>query len=124
MSSAPNVAAMHKAQSPYSVNAVAAAAAVAAVAERAYIENYAREALAAREMIYRGLDKLGIAYWKSEANFVLFQAGERAIAIRDALRDRGVLVRDRSYEIAGTVRVTCGTCAQAERFLAELERLW
>ncbi len=54
----------------------------------------------------------------------LFQAGDRAIAIRDTLRDRGVLVRDRSYEIAGCVRVTIGTRAQTERFLTELENVW
>jgi histidinol-phosphate aminotransferase len=40
------------------------------------------------------------------------------------LRDRGVLVRDRSYEIPGCVRVTIGTRAGAERFMAELWRLW
>ena len=34
------------------------------------------------------------------------------------------LVRDRSYEIAGCVRVTIGNRAQIERFLAELEALW
>ena len=55
---------------------------------------------------------------------MLFEAGDRAIPIRDALRERGVLVRDRSYEIPGCVRVTIGTRAQIERFLAELEKLW
>ena len=54
---------------------------------------------------------------------MLFQAGDRAIPIRDALRERGVLVRDRSYEIPGCVRVTIGTRAQIERFLTELESL-
>ena len=53
-----------------------------------------------------------------------FEAGDRAIQIRDALRDRGVLVRDRSYEIPGCVRVTVGTRAQIERFLEELEEIW
>ncbi len=43
---------------------------------------------------------------------MLFQAGERAIPIRDELRRRGVLVRDRSYEIPGCVRVTVGTREQ------------
>jgi histidinol-phosphate aminotransferase len=67
---------------------------------------------------------LGIPFYPSQANFVLFRAGDRAIPIRDALRDRGVLVRDRSYEIPGCVRVTIGNRAQIERFLGELEALW
>lgn len=123
-SSAPNVAWMKKAQSPYSVNTLAALAARAAIRDRAYLESYVDEVLAARAMAYDGLRKLGIRTFPSEANFILFHAGDRAIAIRDALRERGVLVRDRSYEIPGCVRVTIGTRAQIERFLAEMEKLW
>jgi histidinol-phosphate aminotransferase len=74
--------------------------------------------------VYDGLRKLGIPFYPSQANFVLFRAGDRAIPIRDALRERGVLVRDRSYEIPGCVRVTIGNRAQIERFLGELGALW
>ncbi len=115
---------MHKAQSPYSVNMLAALAARAAIQDREFIANYVKEVLAAREMVYEGLRKLGIEFYPSQANFVLFRAGDRAIPIRDALRDRGVLIRDRSYEIPGCVRVTVGNRAQIERFLSELEALW
>jgi len=123
-SSVENVRWMHKAQSPYSVNMLAALAARAAIQDREHIANYVKEVLAAREMVYEGLRKLGVPYFPSQANFVLFRAGDRAIPIRDALRDRGVLVRDRSYEIPGCVRVTIGNRAQIERFLGELEALW
>jgi len=123
-SCAENVAWLRKAQSPYSVNMMAAVAAGAAVQDREFLDNYAAEVLAARELLYRGFDCLGISYIPSQANFVLFRAGQRAAAIRDALRERGVLIRDRSYELPGCVRVTLGTCAQIERFLKELETLW
>jgi histidinol-phosphate aminotransferase len=103
---------------------MAALAARAAIRDRAYVDAYVDEVLAARAMAYEGLHKLGIKTFPSEANFILFQADERAIPIRDALRERGVLVRDRSYEIAGCVRVTIGTRAQMERFLEELGKLW
>jgi len=119
-----NVRWMHKAQSPYSVNMLAALAARAAIQDPQYVAVYVKEILAARELVYQGLDKLGIPYYKSQGNFVLFHAGDRAIPIRDGLRERGVLIRDRSYEIAGTVRVTIGNRKQIERFLAELEALW
>jgi histidinol-phosphate aminotransferase len=119
-----NVQWMKKAQSPYSVNMLAAVAARAAVQDRESVASYVGEVLAAREMAYVGLDRLGVPYCPSQANFILFRAGDRAIPIRDALRERGVLVRDRSYEIAGCVRVTIGTRDQIERFLAELEKLW
>jgi histidinol-phosphate aminotransferase len=123
-SGAENVSWTKKAQSPYSVNTMAALAARAAIRDGAYVESYVDEVLAARALAYDGLHRLGIKTFPSEANFILFQAGERAIPIRDALRDRGVLVRDRSYEIPGCVRVTIGTRAQIERFLEELAKLW
>ena len=119
-----NVEFLHKAQSPYSVNSVAVLAARAAIQDRPYIEKYVTEVLAARELLYVGLEKLGIKYYESRANFVLLEAGDRAIPLRDQLRQRGVLVRDRSYEIPGCVRVTVGTRDQVRRFLTELEQIW
>lgn len=123
-SNAENVRWMHKAQSPYSVNMLAALAARAAVRDGEYVANYVQEILEARELACAGLTRLGIRFYPSRANFVLFYAGDRAIPVRDALREKGVLIRDRSYEIAGCVRVTIGTRAQIERFLSELELLW
>jgi histidinol-phosphate aminotransferase len=119
-----NVEFLHKAQSPYSVNTVAALAARAAILDTTYVQKYVMEVLAARELLYVGLEKLEIPYYESKANFVLFHAGDRAIPVRDELRRRGVLVRDRSYEIPGCVRVTVGTREQIRRFLAELEEIW
>ncbi|MCS7041986.1 MAG: histidinol-phosphate aminotransferase family protein [Bryobacteraceae bacterium] len=119
-----NVAFLRKGQSPYSVNALAALAVRAAVEDREYLENYVRQALAARGLLYEGFRRRGIRYWPSQGNFVLFEAGARAIEIRDALRARGVLVRDRSYELPGTVRVTAGTPAQVARFFDALDEVW
>ncbi|MDQ2841382.1 MAG: histidinol-phosphate transaminase [Acidobacteriota bacterium] len=123
-SQAPNMAHVKRAQSPYSVNSLAAMAARIAVQDQAFVEEYVLEVLAARELLYVGLERLKISYIESMANFVLFQAGERAVAIRDELRKSGILIRDRSYEIPGAVRVTVGTRDQVLRFLDELEKIW
>jgi histidinol-phosphate aminotransferase len=115
---------LHKAQSPYSVNMLAILAAQAAVEDVDYVRAYVTEALAARELLCLGLEKLGIGYVPSSANFVLGRFGARAIEVRDALRTRGILVRDRSYEAAGCVRITVGTRDQTRRMLAVLEEIW
>src|SRR5262249_41500227 len=101
-----NIEFLHKAQSPYSVNALAVVGAQAAVADTAYIHTYVAEVLAARELLCVGLEKLGIGYVPSSANFVLASLGKRAIEVRDELRAQGILVRDRSYEAPGCVRMT------------------
>ena len=71
-----------------------------------------------------GLEKLGIGYVPSSANFVLGRFGARAIEVRDALRAQGILVRDRSYEAPGCVRITVGTREQTRQMLAALEDIW
>jgi histidinol-phosphate aminotransferase len=123
-SQAANVKHLHKAQSPYSVNMLAALAAEAAVQDTEFVANYVAEALSAREVLRAGLAKLGIEQAKSSANFILGYFGDRAIEVRDALRDKAILVRDRSYEIPGGVRITAGTREQAQAVLDELEKIW
>ena len=119
-----NVAYLRKAQSPYSVNALAALAARAAIRDTAYVQRYVAEVREARDLLYQAFARLGVPYIRSEANFVLFRAGNRALELRDKLRAAGVLVRDRSYEIPGCVRVTVGTKEQIQRFISELEKIW
>jgi histidinol-phosphate aminotransferase len=119
-----NVAYLRKAQSPYSVNMLAALAAQAAVKDKAYVKKYVAEALAARKLLCEGLDKLGIPHVPSSANFVLTNMNTRATEVRDALRGHAILVRDRSYEIAGGLRITVGTRAQTRALLRELKRIW
>jgi histidinol-phosphate aminotransferase len=119
-----NITLMRKAQSPYSVNMLAALAARVAVNDREYVSNYVKEVLAARDLLYSGLQQLGVPFYRSEGNFVLVRFGARATEVREKLAAAGVLVRDRSYELAGCVRVTVGTREQTARFLSGLERIW
>jgi len=123
-SNANNIQYLHKSQSPYSVNMLAALAARVAVQDTSYVTKYVTEVLAARELVYVGLEKLKIPYFESQGNFVLMQLGARAAEVRDGMRERGMLVRDRGHEIPGTVRVTVGTRDQMREFLAALEQIW
>lgn len=117
-----NIAWLHKAQSPYSVNVVAVVAAVAAAKDVAHVRAYVNEVLAARLLVEDGLSAMGLRWYPSAGNFILFDVGSRASTIRDELKQTGILIRDRSYEISGCVRVTIGTRAQMKQFLNELEK--
>jgi histidinol-phosphate aminotransferase len=118
-----NMAYVRKAQSPYSVNSLAAMAVRIAIKNQKFVEEYVLEVLAARELLYVGLERLKIPYIASQANFVLFQAGARSTEICDELRNRGILVRDRSHDLPGCLRVTVGTRDQVQQFLDELEQI-
>ena len=119
-----NIAHLHKAQSPYSVNSLAAIAAQAAVQDTEFVRNYVAEVLESRQLLAGHLETLGIPYVRSHANFILTLVGDRAREIRDALRGHAILVRDRSYEIPGGLRITLGTVAQTKLLLSGLEAIW
>ncbi|MGH9276161.1 MAG: aminotransferase class I/II-fold pyridoxal phosphate-dependent enzyme, partial [Acidimicrobiales bacterium] len=70
------------------------------------------------------LADLPVDVWPSGANFVLFRPRERdGAAVWQALLDRSVLVRDCSSwpRLDGCLRVTIGTTAEDDAFLAALE---
>ena len=119
-SQAENIAMVRKFQSPYSVNSLAVACALEAVKDQDYIQSYVDEVLKAREMLCEGLDRMGLFHYPTHANFVLVRFGDRAKEIHEGLRQRGVLVRDRSHEIPGTIRITAGTRRQVRRMFKVL----
>jgi len=103
--------------SPYSVNSLALACLPAALNDRAYIDNYVAEVLAARVEFAAALEEMGVHYWPSEANFILVYIGPLHTHFCKAMHDRGILVRDRSADPGcdGCVRITIGTRDQMQR---------
>lgn len=122
VSSADNIAWARRAQSPYSVNFLAVAAAQAAVQDTEFVANYVREVFVARQMVQDAFTRLGLRWFLSDGNFVLFDAGSRKQQILDHMKSRGILIRDRSHEIDGCVRVTIGTIDQMKLFITEMDK--
>jgi histidinol-phosphate aminotransferase len=110
---------------PYSINVAAAKALPAALADRAHVERYLHETAASKEMLYQALDRFGVGYWPSAANFVLARFGDRAKPITAALQSRGIYVRDRSGEDAcrGCVRITTGLIEHTRQCIEALEEV-
>lgn len=103
--------------SPYSVNSLALACLPAALEDAAYIDWYVAEVLDAREELTAALDRMGVRWWPSRANFVLTYIGPKHAEFCKAMREGGVLVRDRSADPGcdGCVRITIGTREQTAR---------
>lgn len=118
--SAEIISVLNRVRQPFNVNAIAQAAALAALEDRAFTERCARENRAGLVQLEAGLQHLGVTFVPSVANFVLARVGDGA-RVFDALQHRGVIVRPmRSYAMPEWVRVSVGTREQNERFLAEL----
>ena len=95
----------------------------AALGDQAHLDGYRTQVRASKAKFYAFCDRLGLGYWRSDANFVLVRVGARATAVVDALRERRIFVRDRSGEpgCAGCIRITAGIVAHTDACLSALE---
>ncbi|MGO8718656.1 MAG: histidinol-phosphate transaminase [Acidobacteriaceae bacterium] len=114
---------IRKVSSPYNVNSIALECLPEALADEAYISWYADQVLQSRATAEQALTKLKVPYWPSHANFILMNIGGKHKAFVDAMRQQGVLVRDRSSDPGcdGCVRITLGTVEHTHRGIVALE---
>jgi histidinol-phosphate aminotransferase len=110
------MAMLRRVASPYNVNAVALAILPEALRDQRYVENYVAEVRRGRERLQHELKALGLRYWPSHANFVLVRIGSAHTEFVQALRVRGILVRDRSSDpgCEGCVRLTVGSAEHVQ----------
>lgn len=104
---------------PYHLSALTQAAARAALAHRESLLATVAAIKQQRDRIVSGLRERGFLVADSDANFVLFATGGDQRVIWRALLDRGVLVRDAGLD--GWLRVTAGTAAETDAFLAAID---
>jgi histidinol-phosphate aminotransferase len=75
-----------------------------------------------RERVAAALKAIDLFSWPSHANFLLIKVGEKHRDFVVAMRQRGILVRDRSSDpgCEGCVRITIGSDPQTARLVAAL----
>jgi len=113
---------LKKVSSPYNVNGVALAVLPEALADDDYLQWYVEQIRVGRERVAAALKELGVRSWPSAANFVLMDIGARHKQLCEVMRERGVLLRDRSTDPGcdGYVRITVGVEEQVTRGLDAL----
>lgn len=115
---------LNRIREPFNVNSLAQAAALACLADQPYYRTLARKIERQREVLYRGIRKLGLKYVESYTNFVLIDMRQDASGIAKALQGAGVIVRDMSvWGLKHFIRVTIGTEAENKRFLNALRKV-
>jgi len=123
------MAMVRRVASPYSVNAAALAVLPEALQDQEYVGRYVAQVLRNRERLQQELGKLGLHYWPSHANFVLVRIGSAHAELVRALRDRGILVRDRHSDrhsdprCEGCVRLTVGSDEHTETLIGALRKV-
>ncbi len=107
---------------PFLINTLSLEAAIAALDDDAFIQKTVQVVNEGKTYLYPELDKIGIKYWKSQANFILLNPPMSEIEFRDRILQEGIMVRPAtSFGAPGCVRVTIGTAAANRAFIAGLK---
>ena len=115
-------AAVDAVRQPFSVNALAQAAAAEAIQHQDYVAERAAEILIERVYVEEQLGELGLETSETQANFSWVGLGDRDEGeVVESLARAGVLIRaGAGLGGPGHIRVTYGTRAENEKFLAAL----
>ncbi len=109
---------LNRVRAPYNVNRLAQVAALAALGDRAHLERTRALVLAERPRLIAELTRRGATVPPSQSNFLLVGVGDRAPALRTALLESGLLVRDGAgVGFPGHLRIAIGTPEDNTRLL-------
>ena len=113
---------MNRVRQPFNVNHLAMVAATAALGDDTFIAKSRKVNSDGLKFLSAEFARRGIEFIEPFGNFITFKAGAAA-AIFAALLRQGVIVRPvAGYGMPEYLRVTVGTQAQNERFLAALDQ--
>jgi len=109
---------------PFSVNRMGQIAALAALTDTHFVEASRKNNSEGKTYLYAELDKLGVSYLKTEANFIFINLNEDADMVFMQLMRRGIIVRPlSSFGMPGSIRVTIGTQDQNKKFIKALSEV-
>ena len=117
------VATLDQVQVPFHVNLLAQRAAAAAIEDSAFIERTLAMLAEGRRFLYRELERLGVEFVPTHANFVFVGVRCPAREMFERLLAQGVIVRPcDGFDAPEHIRVTIGLPEQNARFIRALER--
>ncbi|MBM4421601.1 MAG: histidinol-phosphate aminotransferase family protein [Chloroflexi bacterium] len=124
----PELAGVYRAVArPFTVNSITLALAERVLQDEAAVGRRTAQARTERTRIFAALRRVpAVEAFPSSANFVLFRVREDAAAVHARFLAQGVLIRDVSSwpGCAGCLRVTVGTPAENDRFIAALDAVF
>jgi histidinol-phosphate aminotransferase len=111
---------MNRVRQPFNVNSLGLAAAAAALDDMEFVARSYALNLSGMRQLEEGARGLGLEFIPSSGNFISVRVGKAGEVFKRLLR-RGVIVRPlANYGLPEHLRVTVGTAAENERFLAAL----
>jgi histidinol-phosphate aminotransferase len=112
---------LERARHPFNVNSMAQAAALGALRDAYHLARVRELTHRGLEKLERAFDELGLAWARSDANYVLVEVGEDAAGLYQRLLRRGVITRALgAFGLSSHLRVTVGLPEENDRFIEAL----
>lgn len=114
----------NRVRKPFNINSLGQAAAVAALSDRDHLEQVKQLTWSGLDYYYAELDKLGIKYWPSQGNFVLFDTGRDAGEVFQELLKEGVILRPvKPYGMPTYLRMSVGLPEENAAAIAAIKKV-
>ncbi|MBW2108160.1 MAG: histidinol-phosphate transaminase [Deltaproteobacteria bacterium] len=115
---------MNRVRQPFNVNSLAQIGALAALNDTAFFQETIRLVHQELDRLYAEMDRLGLAYLPSQANFFLIDVGIDARVVFENMLRKGVIVRAMTaYGYPTYIRITVGLPKENRRFVKALEEI-
>ena len=112
---------LNRIRQPFNVNLLAQIGARAALEDREFVDRTLHLVHSGLDYLYGELDRLGLTYHPTQANFFLIDMQRDAQAVFEAMLRQGVIVRSmKSYGFPRCIRVNVGTADENRRFITAL----
>ncbi len=114
---------LNRARQPFNVNYMAQSAALAALEDDDHLVATRQMVAEGLAQITQGLQAMGVEYVPSRVNFLLVRVGHGRRVFEELQREQVIVRPMDGYGLPEYVRVTVGTHAENERFLAALAKV-
>ncbi|MEN6440271.1 MAG: histidinol-phosphate transaminase [Syntrophobacter sp.] len=121
----PEIAAfLNRVRQPFNTGSLSQAAALAALDDEEFLVRTREVIWSGMEYLYREMEKMGLNYVPSQANFFLIEMPCEAKRVFEAMLRQGVIIRSMaSYGMDRFIRINAGLPEENERFVGTLKRV-
>ncbi len=114
---------LNRVHQPFNTGSLSQVAAIAALEDDDFVRATQEAVWTGLDTLYRGIEKLGLSYVPTQANFFLIEVPFDAKLVFEHMLRQGVIIRPMSaYGMPRTIRVNAGTSEENQRFIGALER--
>lgn len=115
---------LHRVRQPFNTSSLAQAAALAALDDDQFLARTREVTWSGLEYLYGEMEKMGLKYIPSQANFFLIEMPCEAKRVFEAMLSRGVIIRSMaSYGMNRYIRINAGLPEENERFVRTLSQV-